>query len=168
MRLNILFDFFKALNVSFNILKSVDLFIYATSSNVNYFIINIIYLKKYTVYQFYLAYLFHKNSSKGKNIKIIEGETGIMKKIVQTSLLTAFVILVTTSFSYAQFSVTGNDNFPFFHLGCLIIGGLIIISLKRKYAQLYMSEAIGSFALYTVLVALFTIPVVDALKTLIN
>jgi hypothetical protein len=53
-------------------------------------------------------------------------------------------------------------------LGCLIIGGLIIISLKRKYAQLYMSEAIGSFALYTVLVALFTVPVVDALKTLIN
>ena len=91
-----------------------------------------------------------------------------MKKILQTTLLTAFVILVTTSFGYAQFSVTGNDNFPFFHLGCLIIGGLIIISLKRKYAQLYMSEAIGSFALYTVLIALFTVPVVDALKTLIN
>ena len=91
-----------------------------------------------------------------------------MKKILQTTLLTAFVILVTTSFSYAQFSVTGNDNFPFFHLGCLIIGGLIIISLKRKYAQLYMSEAIGSFALYTLLVALFTLPVVDALKSLIN
>ena len=91
-----------------------------------------------------------------------------MKKIVQTTLLTVFVILITTSFSYAQFSVTGNDNFPFFHLGCLIIGGLIIISLKPKYHQLYMSEAIGSFALYTVLVALFTSPVVDALKTFIN
>jgi hypothetical protein len=91
-----------------------------------------------------------------------------MKKIMQTTLLTAFVILVTASFSYAQISVTGNNNFPFFHLGCLIIGGLIIVSLKRKYAQLYMSEAIGSFALYTVLVALFTVPVVDALKTLIN
>ena len=46
-------------------------------------------------------------------------------KIMQTTLLTAFVILVTASFSYAQFSVTGNDNFPFFHLGCLIVGGLI-------------------------------------------
>ena len=91
-----------------------------------------------------------------------------MKKTVQTSLLTVFVILATTSFSYAQFSVTGNDSFPFFHLGCLIIGGLIIISLKRKYPKLHMSEAIGSFALYTVLVALFTSPVVDALKTFIN
>jgi hypothetical protein len=91
-----------------------------------------------------------------------------MKKMIQTTLLTIFVILATTSFSYAQFSVTGNDNFPFFHLGCLIIGGLIIVSLKQKYAQLHMSEAIGSFALYTVLVSLFTTPVVDALKTLIN
>ena len=91
-----------------------------------------------------------------------------MKNIVQTTLLTVFVILVTTSFSYAQFSVTGNNSFPFFHLGCLIIGGLIIVSLKRKYSKLYMSEAIGSFALYTVLVALFTSPVVDVLKTLIN
>jgi FtsH-binding integral membrane protein len=91
-----------------------------------------------------------------------------MKKVMQTTLLTAFVILVTGSFSYAQFSVTGNDNFPFFHLGCLIVGGLIIVSLKRKYRRLYMSEAIGSFALYTVLVSIFTSPVVDALKNLIN
>jgi hypothetical protein len=91
-----------------------------------------------------------------------------MKKMMQTILLAAFVILTTASFSYAQFSVTGNDSFPFFHLGCLIIGGLIIISLKRKYTRLYMSEAIGSFALYTVMVALFTAPVADALKTLIN
>ena len=91
-----------------------------------------------------------------------------MKKTVQTTLLTIFVILTTTSFSYAQFSVTGNNSFPFFHLGCLIIGGLIIISLKQKYTKIHMSEAIGSFALYTVLVALFTVPVIDALKTLIN
>jgi FtsH-binding integral membrane protein len=91
-----------------------------------------------------------------------------MKKVLQTTLLTAFVILVTASFSYAEFTVTGNSNFPFFHLGCLIVGGLIIISLKRKYNKLYMSEAVGSFALYTLLVSLFTSPVVDALKTLIN
>jgi hypothetical protein len=91
-----------------------------------------------------------------------------MKRTVQTTLLTIFVILTTTSFSYAQFSVTGNSSFPFFHLGCLIIGGFIIISLKQKYTKLHMSEAIGSFALYTVLVALFTVPVIDALKTLIS
>jgi hypothetical protein len=91
-----------------------------------------------------------------------------MRKLLQTTLLTAFVLLVTASFSYAQFTVTGNANFPFFHLGCLMVGGLIIVSLKRKYSKLYMSEAIGSFALYTLLVSIFTAPVVDALKSLIN
>ncbi len=91
-----------------------------------------------------------------------------MRKLLQTTLLTAFVLLVTASFSYAQFTVTGNADFPFFHLGCLMIGGLIIVSLKRKYSKLYMSEAIGSFALYTLMVSIFTAPVVDALKSLIN
>lgn len=87
---------------------------------------------------------------------------------MQTAFLTAFVVLVTASFSYAQFSVTGSGSFPFFHLGCLIVGGLIIVSLKKKYSKLFLSEAIGSFALYAVLVSLFTSPVADALKALIN
>jgi len=91
-----------------------------------------------------------------------------MKKMMQTMFLTAFVIFATASFCYAEFSVTGNGAFPFFHLGCLIIGGLIIVSLKKKYSGLYLSEAIGSFALYAVMVALFTAPVVDALKNLID
>jgi hypothetical protein len=91
-----------------------------------------------------------------------------MKKMMQTILLVGFVIFTTASFSYAQFSATGPTGFPYFHLGCLIVGGLIIVSLKRKYTKIYLSEAIGSFALYAVLVALFTVPVVDALKTLIN
>jgi hypothetical protein len=91
-----------------------------------------------------------------------------MKRMMQTMFLVLFVILTTASFSYAQFSATGNNTFPFFHLGCLIVGGLIIVSMKQKYSKLYLSEAIGSFALYTVLVALFTAPVVDALKTLIS
>lgn len=91
-----------------------------------------------------------------------------MKKIIPTTLLAAFVVFVTASFSYAEFSATGNTNFPFFHLGCLMVGGLIIISLKRKYRRLYLSEAIGSFALYALLVSIFTAPVVDALKNLIS
>ena len=90
-----------------------------------------------------------------------------MKKLMQTLLLVGFVILTTASFSYAQFSATGTSTFPYFHLGCLVVGGLIIVSLKRKYSKLYLSEAIGSFALYTVLVALFTAPVVEALKTFV-
>ncbi len=91
-----------------------------------------------------------------------------MKKIMQTGLLIGFIILTTATFSFAQYSATGEASFPYFHFGCLIIGGLIIVSLKRKYDKLYLSEAIGSFALYTILVAIFTAPVVDALKTLIS
>jgi FtsH-binding integral membrane protein len=91
-----------------------------------------------------------------------------MKKIMQTLLLTTFVILATASFSYAEYAAAGSGGFPYFHLGCLIVGGLIILSLKNRYPRLYLSEAIGSFALYTVLVALFTSPVVDALKTMVG
>jgi hypothetical protein len=91
-----------------------------------------------------------------------------MKKIMQTSLLIGFIVLTTATFSFAQFSATGDAAFPFFHFGCLIVGGLIIVSFKRKYDKLYLSEAIGSFALFTILVALFTAPVVDAIKTLIS
>jgi hypothetical protein len=91
-----------------------------------------------------------------------------MKKIMQTGLLVGFIVLATATFGFAQFSAAGNAAFPFFHFGCLIVGGLIIVSLKRKYDKLYLSEAIGSFALYTILIALFTVPVVDAIKTLIS
>ncbi|MRR15530.1 MAG: hypothetical protein EG826_03620 [Deltaproteobacteria bacterium] len=91
-----------------------------------------------------------------------------MKKIIQTGLLIGFILLTTATFSFAEYSATGETSFPYFHFGCLIIGGLTIVSLKRKYDKLYLSEAIGSFALYTILVAIFTAPVVDALKTLIS
>jgi hypothetical protein len=50
----------------------------------------------------------------------------------------------------------------------LIVGGMIIISLKHKYQRIYLTEAVGSFALYAVLVALFTSPVVDALRTMVS
>jgi len=91
-----------------------------------------------------------------------------MKKMFQTLILAAFVVLATASFGYAEYIAEAADNFPYFHLGCLIVGGLIITSLKHKYSKIYLSEAIGSFALYAVLVALFTAPVVDALKALVS
>jgi len=83
--------------------------------------------------------------------------------------MTAFVILVSTTFAYAQSVATAaGGTFPYFQLGCLIMGGLIITSLKHRYSKIYMSEAVGSFALYAVLVALFTAPVIEALKTLVS
>ena len=88
-------------------------------------------------------------------------------KTMSTILLSAFVVLITASFGYASYEVAP-ENFPFFHLGCLVIGGLIITSLKTKYDKLHLSEAVGSFALYAVLIALFTAPVINAIKSLVS
>jgi len=91
-----------------------------------------------------------------------------MKRTLQTLILAAFVVLATASFGYAEYIATNAGNFPYFQLGCLLLGGLIITSLKHKYSKIYLSEAVGSFALYAILVALFTAPVIDALKTLVS
>jgi hypothetical protein len=48
------------------------------------------------------------------------------------------------------------------------VGGLVIISLKNKYEQMYTGEVAGAFALYTVLIALFTNPVIDAIKNMVS
>jgi len=91
-----------------------------------------------------------------------------MRKTLGTIVVTACVILLTATFSFAEYAVAGAAAFPYFQLGCLIVGGLIIISLKNKYEKIYTNEAVGVFALYTVLVALFTNPVVEALKNLVG
>jgi hypothetical protein len=91
-----------------------------------------------------------------------------MKKRIQTLLVTVFVVLTTSTFGYAEFSAAGASNFPYFQLGCLIVGGLIIISLKHKYEKIYTNEAVGVFALYTVLIALFTNPVIDVVKNIVS
>lgn len=91
-----------------------------------------------------------------------------MKRAMQTIIVALFVILITSTFAFAAQATTGNGNFPYFHLGCLIMGGLTIISLKYRYPRMYLSEAVGSFALYAVFVALFTAPVIDAVKGLIS
>ncbi|HRT27160.1 MAG TPA: hypothetical protein P5308_06300 [Syntrophales bacterium] len=91
-----------------------------------------------------------------------------MKKLASTLLVAGFVVLSTATFVFAEYSAAGAAEFPFFHLGALIVGGLIIVSLKHKYQKLYLSEAVGSFALYTVLIALFTSPVVELIKGLVG
>ena len=91
-----------------------------------------------------------------------------MKRTIQTIIVAMFVVMITGTFSYALAATTGAGNFPFFHLGCLVIGGLTIISLKHRYPKMYLSEAVGSFAMYAVLVALFTAPVIEAVKGLVS
>lgn len=91
-----------------------------------------------------------------------------MKRTLSTLIVAAFVVLATATFVFAEQAAAGASNFPFFHLGALIVGGLIIVSLKHKYERIYMTEAMGSFALYTVMIALFTAPVVDLIKGLVG
>jgi FtsH-binding integral membrane protein len=91
-----------------------------------------------------------------------------MKKTLGTMMAAAAVILLTATFSFAEYAAAGVTNFPFFQLGCLIVGGLIMVSLKRKYEKMYISEVVGVFALYAILMALFTSPVIEAVKTFVS
>jgi FtsH-binding integral membrane protein len=91
-----------------------------------------------------------------------------MKKTLATTVVAAAVVLLTATFSFAEYATAGVTNFPFFQLGCLIVGGLIMVSLKRKYEKMYVGEVVGIFALYTILMALFTSPVIETVKTFVS
>jgi hypothetical protein len=91
-----------------------------------------------------------------------------MQKTFGTMAVAAIVVLLTATFSFAEYAASSASDFPFFQLGALIVGGLIIISLKHKYEKMYASETVGAFALYTILIALFTNPVIDAVKSLVS
>ena len=91
-----------------------------------------------------------------------------MKKTLGTMMVAAAVVLLTATFCFAEYAAGEASNFPYFQLGCLIVGGLIVVSLKRKYEKMYTTEAVGVFALYTILMALFTNPVIEAVKTIVS
>ncbi len=91
-----------------------------------------------------------------------------MKKTLGTILVAAAVVMLTGTFAFAQYAAATAGAFPYFQFGCLVVGGLIVVSLKRKYEQMYTAEAVGVFALYTVLMALFTNPVIETVKTIVS
>lgn len=87
-----------------------------------------------------------------------------MKKL--GTLFVAFaVVLLTGTFAVAQVTAAP-EAFPFFQLGCLLVAGLLIVGLKQKYREMLVAEAVGVFALFTVLVSLFTEPVFLAIKAI--
>jgi hypothetical protein len=91
-----------------------------------------------------------------------------MEKTISTLAVATFIVISTAAFGYVQYASTGLSPFPYFHLGCLMIGGLLMISIKRKFSRLYLTEAVGAFALYTVMISLFTVPVIDVVAWLMN
>jgi predicted membrane-bound mannosyltransferase len=91
-----------------------------------------------------------------------------MKKTLGTMAVAAMVVLLTATFSFAEYAAAGAKDFPFFQFGALVVGGLIMVSLKHRFEKMYASETVGAFALYTVLIALFTNPVIDAVKNLVG
>jgi len=91
-----------------------------------------------------------------------------MEKTLATIGLAGFVTLLTATFGFAEYATTGSGVFPYFQLGAVIVGGFLIVSLRAKFQKMYLTEAMGAFALYTVMIALFTAPVVDAIKGLVG
>ena len=91
-----------------------------------------------------------------------------MKKTLATMMVAAAVVLLTATFCFAEYTAAGAASFPYFQLGCLIVGGLILVSLKRKFEKMYAGEVVGAFALYTILMALFTNPVIEMVKTIVT
>ena len=92
-----------------------------------------------------------------------------MNKTLSTILTALVIVLITATFGIAEAVATvATGGFPYFQLGCLIVGGLILVSLKKKFEQIYTSEVVGAFALYTILMTLFTNPVIEAIKYLVS
>jgi hypothetical protein len=77
-----------------------------------------------------------------------------MEKTLSTIIVAVIFVLLTATFGLAEYTAAGGENFPYFHLGLIIIGGLIM----------YAREAVGAFALYACYVALFTAPVIEVIK----
>jgi Kef-type K+ transport system membrane component KefB len=58
------------------------------------------------------------------------------------------------------------NYFP--HLIALVLGGIILWIIKRKYKKMHNRELIIIFILFVILVALFTAPGMDLIKRFIN
>jgi FtsH-binding integral membrane protein len=91
-----------------------------------------------------------------------------MRKIKETLALSVVIVLVTATFAIAEYKATSVSDFPYFQLGCLIVGGMTVISLKHKYQKMYTGELVTVFCLYTILVALFTAPVINVIKAAVS
>jgi hypothetical protein len=58
--------------------------------------------------------------------------------------------------------------FPIVHLLALIVGGMILLFVKRKYRKVRTAELIIAFILLFMLVSIFTEPGLDLIKKMIS
>ncbi len=90
------------------------------------------------------------------------------KRVFSTLLVSSFIVLCTSVYAVANSLIAADTgNFPYFQLGSLVMAGLIIASLHQRFKKIYISESIGAFALYAILITLFTEPVFNAIKSII-
>jgi len=90
------------------------------------------------------------------------------RKAAEALVVAGFTLVTTASFTYMEYIAGMEGEFPFFHLGCLLVGALVIVSLKYRYKKIYISEAVGAFTLFVIMMSLFTTPVAEALRDFIR
>ena len=82
----------------------------------------------------------------------------------QSLALLGIVVLTTLQFSYFGFRTAGGDWYLLAQVVALVFGGLLLMSLEYRYRKIGFAGAVIAFALYTLLVALYSKPVVGALQ----
>jgi Ca2+/Na+ antiporter len=60
------------------------------------------------------------------------------------------------------------DGFPLPHVIALLVGGLLIWLIKKRYRKMRTGEVILIFVLYAVMVVLFTEPIVNLIRNLVG
>lgn len=58
--------------------------------------------------------------------------------------------------------------FPFLHLAVLVVGGITLLVVKKKYRNVRTSDLITIFILLCLLIALFTEPAFDLARRFVN
>ncbi len=86
------------------------------------------------------------------------------KRRWQSLALAVIVIVTVLQFGYFGYRKAGGDLYLAAQLAAIAFGGLTIISLEHRYRKIGFAGAVISFTLFTLLVALYSKPVVETLQ----
>jgi hypothetical protein len=82
----------------------------------------------------------------------------------QSLALLGIVIVTILQFGYFGFRTAGWDAYLVAQLVAVALGGLTLISLEHRYRKIGFTGAVISFALFTLMIALYSKPVVETLQ----